>query len=701
MLTRYGNGILLDYIRLSEMHVVRLWGCHGELGSSIAYLNRDTIVKCIPFVVGMEVEVNKDGITNDINLGVIVAYNEQNGSYTVNIFKSKELVIVASDRIKAITDTKFLPLAFSFVRFISSNCRRYTKYIDPLIKVLTSIQNNNDTNLDVKKMMSILTIKDGNFMAQKLKMVELVKSFKSYIIDLQKLSVEGGDNAGNNSESSGGFNDLKDPLQSIAVSSKPLIDPIASFSIDQLDALLQKLEASIASNETDILDLSTLVTDISTLLYSSTSNLYDSSGILFQNANNNLMLDPNLATILDEIKFLHENFNDKIVFLTKLVSQVSTLLSGSKTIQVLSNGTEHLRQRMNSIIESNSDFIFSSKDILTKGHTLLVDNIPSLVEKKVKEENLLSLISSKMESTVDGSSQSSFLNSSVAFLLNKFGLQESMTGDSNSQFVLIALLSLNDKNVDIFSNIWYSKLERKICHILKSLSVGNNTNTTSFEIRKLMRSPLENRSDVIKYGFNFESILSNETLLSNVYVSSFVKKIGFDKDVKFDQLLSSSIETFDAPYYEDTARKIIDIGGNVLTSLESLKENTTIRNALSHATSIDLNDNIISRVRDINLSGVLSMVENVITDEQARKALIDRVKDDVLSFLCNIYLRFLFPTSMVYLMTYNTQYLVWICQDSNLKKRMLLWSSANYRLYPMVMKCFPSKPMASMPNLRD
>ena len=150
VLTKYGNGILIDYDRANDMHVIRLWNVlANDGGSAVAFMMKGDIIRVIKAAVGCRVKSltygtgcvlqcheNGDTFTIKIDNNDNNNNNDNNDNYNNNN-NGNNMVRVNCDDI-ACVDSKYIPSAYYLIKLV---IQQLASFPEPVKLIISSLLN--------------------------------------------------------------------------------------------------------------------------------------------------------------------------------------------------------------------------------------------------------------------------------------------------------------------------------------------------------------------------------------------------------------------------------------------------------------------------------------------------------------------------------------------------------------------------------
>ncbi len=611
--TKYGMGILLDYRRPSGIHVVRLWLPNGAQGASIAYMNKSDILKVIPAMSGMQISTksNVQGIiykySNDLDSFEIVT---SNGTHTS--IRSDD-IIVPKTTIQSTTTSHYL------VNHIGQNLKPYKKSIVSFVSLISTMQKGDNIDISSDELLKTFVGNDINLDEQKQKIIQIIHDIKNRITQLVNA---------NTTES--------ESISSTIVSlSAPMVAPLLS----KLDGIINSLESniSLANNSSSFISMTS---DIAVLLYS--------SGSMYMDGNENNVLstvyklalnDPLLQQILDGLRSASSIWTSRLNEIKKMVDTFSTVLYSTKSMSILTNGSEALRTRLASLVD------YKAVTNTVDSNNLALKEIPDILGNKLKAENTLVSLKNRLITASNDQDYTNKVQGMLMNILSTYGVYNPNMDSNSIQIMIFALLnSFQDSSKHFLSTSWCDNAEIQLTQIFDKMATTTASNSgiaieelsvySGYEIRRKFQRPETSLQSLDVTTIS--SMVPSTMIPTNIIdpLQSWAQQVGIDTKqlMSFNGAINMAKNALESDALENVAKKIVKAGDTLITSIESIRDNSVVQSALSQLSNGDFSNSLVSSVKDLQLNNVLAMAETVITDAEARDTLIERVKDQILEF---------------------------------------------------------------------
>lgn len=610
--TKYGTGMLLDYRRSSGIHIVRLWLPNGGQGASIAYMSKSDILKVIPAMTGMQIST-KAGIE-----GTIYKYSNDLDSFDIIASNGTHMSVRSDDVVIPTTTIQSTTTSYYLVNHIGQNLKPYKKSIVSFASLISTIQKGDNVDLSSDELLKMFVGNDINLDEQKQKIIQIIHDVKKRILQLVDA---------NTAES--------ESISSTIVSlSTPMVAPLVS----KLDGIISSLESniSLANNSSSFISMTS---DIAVLLYSSGSMYMDGNennvlSIVYKLARN----DPLLQQILDGLRSASSVWIGRLNEIKKMVDAFSAVLYSTKSMSILSSGSEALRSRLASLVD------YKAVTNTVDSNNLALKEIPDILGSKLKAENTLVSLKNRLVTASNDSEYTSKMQGMLMSILSSYGVYNPNMDTNSMQIMIFALLnSFQDSSKYFLSTAWCANAELQLTQIFNQMaSTATSSGKVSeglgiysgYEIRRKFQCP---ETSLQSLDVSVISSMVPSTMIPTTIIDplqSWAKQVGIDTKelMSFNGAMNIAKNALESDVLEDVAKKIVKAGDTLITSIESIRDNTVVQSALSQLSNGDFSNSLVTSVKDLQLNNVLAMAETVITDTQARDTLIERVKDQILEF---------------------------------------------------------------------
>ena len=610
--TKYGMGILLDYRRPSGIHVVRLWLPNGGQGASIAYMNKSDILKVIPAMSGMQIST-KGNIQ-----GIIHKYLNDLDSFEIVTSNGTHTIVRSDDIIVPKTTIQSTAISHCLVNHIGRNLKPYKKSIISFVSLISTLQKGDNIDISSDDLLKTFVGNDINLDEQKQKIIQIIHDIKDRITQMAN---------SNTTE--------PESISSTIVSlSAPMVAPL----LCKLDGIIDTLESNI-SLANDSSSFISMTSDIAILLYS--------SGSIYLDGNENNVLstvyklalnDPLLQQILDALRSASSIWISRLNEIKKMADTFSTVLYSTKSMSILTNGSEALRTRLASLVDYKA--VKSTVD----SNNRALKEIPDILGNKLKAENTLVSLKNRLITASNDQDYTNKVQGMLMNILSTYGVYNPSIDTKSIQIMIFALLnSFQDSSKYILSTSWCDNAEIQLAQIFDKMATttagtsGLATEELSiysgYEIRRKFQSP---ETSLQSFDVTTVSSMVPSIVPTNIIdpLQSWAQQVGIDTKqlMSFNGAMNIAKNALESDALENVAKKIVKAGDTLITSIESIRDNTVVQSALSQLSNGDFSNSLVSSVKDLQLNNVLAMAETVITDAEARDTLIERVKDQILEF---------------------------------------------------------------------
>lgn len=655
--TKYGTGIILDYLRSKDFYIIRMWQADGSKGAAMAYMPSSDVLNDIEAAVGLQV-MTPLGI-----MGRVLHYRRSDHMYIVQLAFANAFIHGSHIRC---TTSKFVPSAYYLVWLASNNISSYKGPLLYLVDILRKFRSGvvpMDISFEgvIKLLMSsganssFLTSQRSKLIAcmksARERMIELAKS-RGFEFDLDLRKVIDKANFKETVQILGNdttlFDDALVRMDTIINSLSALgnsgeechsLSEGNSESVSDTDGMSQKCESVKETDSSDFLNFMKLYLgdrNFTGDTFSVFMSFFKGDLELQLRSIGFLSTDPVFEEMMMTIRNLSSVWLKTLNDLQAAVQAIMHVISASKTILILKQGGNNLRNRiLNLVNESVPTGVIIEK---TKE---FIGALPSVCDQKMNSDAMMrikSRLNSKLYSD-DMTALSSLLDSLLAKLLSNWGelRKGGYSAFKSNHIIFISLLqSFENYAHSTLSQTWRVEAEARLCSILEGIQ--DHETLSSFEIRKKILNPLHGALSLSINGVcNAVNLDSTWGSLERDPLSLLSKMLDLQEirstDLTINGALELSKNILDGDVLEGAARKLVDAGEALVTSMETLRSNGAVQEAISRLACGDLGASVMSTVSNFEVDSVFSIAENVICDADARYNLLSKVKDQVLEFL--------------------------------------------------------------------
>ena len=512
--SKYGTGIILDYLRAKEMYIVRIWQADGSQGAAMAYMPRSDIIRVVVAAVGLQV-LTPLGVQ-----GRVLSYRRADNMYMVQL--PFATAFIPGSHLQCPV-SKFIPTSHYLVWLASNNISPRRGLLMILVDVLRKVRSG-DVHMDISIEGVVKLLLSSNatstfLVSQRSQFVTSIKNVKTRMMDLAKSNgIEFGSdfdlqNFVDQTNLEGKMKLLGNDAFLIRRALQQIDDVITSLetgapeegsggslvrnamtSSTGLGELQEECEAG-SGNKKESNDMTDLSRFIKLYLGDSGFNVDLLAKFMsFVQGNAEVELrsigflssDATFSATIGTLRDISSVWLNTMKDLQKIAQTILYVVSASKSFTILNYGGQNLKTRIMNLVAKDN----VSTDLAANQTKELLHSLPALFEHKIKSEAAVKA-KSRVLSIVTASNNievmSSFFDSILTKVLSNWGDIRNSAYETfkSNQFVVIALLqSLENCAESAVSKSWRVNAEARLCSLLKDGIIHDHKTLNSFEIRK-------------------------------------------------------------------------------------------------------------------------------------------------------------------------------------------------------------------------